>query len=391
VSLQAPPVDARVVVHPFVEQPDGEYVIIGDPSRGCFLSVPAEAILLLRLLAAGATIGEAGAAYERAYGAPPDVDDFLRALADEGFVELQSTTVSPHSTVVPRASTRRYHFENFPVSVARRLCSLPVLAAIGALVGMAALVFERDQVSLTALLVLISVATLFAHEMAHLVAARAAGIPSRMGLGNRLWILVAETDMTGIWMASRRQRCVAFLAGPLFDMANVAVLVVLQFAANRGWLALDSTVLLLVRAWLFVGLTRLLWQLYFFVPTDFYYVIGTVSGCRSLMHDTQVYLLNHLARVVGRIRRIDQSGIPPAEMRVVRWFAAVWIGGRALAFGSLFAITLPVLAGYGVMLGSQAFRPVFEGPLLPLLGAALQIIGILVWVRSSFRQRRFSR
>jgi hypothetical protein len=112
------------------------------------------------------------------------------------------------------------------------------------------------------------------------------------------------------------------------------------------------------------------------------------------MHDTQVYLLNQLAHVIRHIQPVDQSTLPPAEMRVVRWFALVWISGRALAFGSLFAITLPVLAGYGLMLGRalfgdpEAFRPVFEGPILPILFGALQTIGIVVWLRSSFRPRR---
>jgi hypothetical protein len=144
----------------------------------------------------------------------------------------------------------------------------------------------------------------------------------------------------------------------------------------------------------FVGFTRLLWQLYFFLPTDFYYVIGTVFGCKSLMNDTQVYLLNQAARIIRSIQPVDQSTIPPAERKVVRWFALVWISGRALAFGSLFAITLPVLAGYGLVLGRaltgdlEAFRPILEGPLLPILGGALQIIGILVWLRGSFRPRR---
>lgn len=403
-------------VQPFLEQPDGDDVIIADPDRACYLSVPREAVTLLRLFAEGFTVGEASAAYQRQYGMTPDVDDFLEALTDAGFLDVQArggdvSTATPTPTPVARA-VRRYHFGHFPESLARRLCSAPVLLVLGAVVGLAlaacfldpsvvppptALVFERDQVGLTVLLIVISLTTLFAHEMAHLVAARAAGIPARMGLGNRLWILVAETDMTGIWLASRRQRCVAFLAGPLFDLANVAVLVLVVFAAHRSWLDVDPTLMLLLQAWLFVGLTRLLWQVYFFMPTDFYYVIGAMSGCKSLMHDTQVYLLNRLARVVRWIKPVDQSNVPTTELRVVRWFALVWLGGRALAFASLFVITLPVLAGYGVMLGGglsgdpQAVRPLFEGPLLPLMGVALQTIGIVVWIRSSFRPRRSSR
>jgi hypothetical protein len=49
------------------------------------------------------------------------------------------------------------------------------------------------------LVMVIGYATVFLHEMAHLVAARGAvGVSSRLGISHRLWYLVAETDMTGV-------------------------------------------------------------------------------------------------------------------------------------------------------------------------------------------------
>jgi putative peptide zinc metalloprotease protein len=394
--------DARISIPQFVEQPDGEQVIIANMERSCFLAVPHEAVTLLRLLAAGNTVGEACAGYERMYGTTPDIDDFVEALTSQGFI------AAPDRSRGAVSSPRSYHFDNISTSIARRICSLPVLAGCGVVVAMAVaacvidpsvlpppttLVFQHDTLGMTVLVIAITLVTLFLHEFSHLLAARAAGVPSRMGLGNRLWILVAETDMTGMWLASARQRCIAFLAGPLFDLVMSAILVLALFGYERGWIGLDETVLGLVRATLFIGLTRLLWQLYFFLPTDVYYVFGTLCRCRNLMHDTQVYLLNQLARALHRRQSYDQSGIPASEMRVVRWFALVWIVGRALAFVTLFAITLPVLVGYAALLAraltgdSQAFGPLINGPGLPLLAVMLQTTGILVWLRGAFRAR----
>ncbi len=391
--------DARISIPPFVEQPDGDNVIIGNASRTCFLSVPPEAVTLLHLLADGNTIGEARVLYEQQYGDTPDIGDFLDTLSAEGFLEAQPSA---------RERGRRYHFENISEPLARRVCSLPVLAVSGALValGIAAcavdptiiprpsdLVFEHNTVPLTLALVALSLLTLFLHELAHLVAARAAGVPARMGLGTRLWILVAETDMSGIWLATPLRRCVAFLAGALFDVTFSAVLALILFAVQRGYVEIDANATLLVRAAMFVGLTRVLWQFYLFVPTDFYYVLGTLLGCKSLMHDTQVYLLNHVARLVRRIPRQDQSSVPAAEMRIVRAFAWIWIAGRLLAFGTLFAFTLPVLVGYGGLLArglggdAEALRPLLEGPGLPIVAIVLQLTGIVIWLRGVVRAR----
>jgi hypothetical protein len=255
------------------------------------------------------------------------------------------------------------------------------------------LVFQRDPLILSLVLIALSLVTVFLHELAHLVAARAAGVPARMGISHRLWVLVAETDMTGIWLAPRRQRCLAFLAGMLFDLMLSAALALALFADRRGWLGLDPTLLLLVRGLLFVQLTRLLFELYVFVPTDVYYVLGTLCGCRNLMGDTQAYLLNQLWRLLRSPRRIDQSTVPARELRVVRVFVWVWLVGRLLAFASLFLITLPVMAGYLAILGrgasgdAQALRPLLDGPGLAILMLALQSAGIVLWLRGLLRAR----
>jgi hypothetical protein len=87
----------------------------------------------------------------------------------------------------------------------------------------------------------------------------------------------------------------------------------------------------LTQACLFQYLARMVWQFEFIVPTDFYYLIGTLFGCRNLMQDTQTYLLNQLARVLPRVQTRDASNVPPRELRVVRYFAVFWLLGRAVA------------------------------------------------------------
>jgi hypothetical protein len=391
---------------PFEQRAEADDVIIANHTRSSFLCVPPDALEVLDSLAAGRTVGQAQAEYQLRHGVIPDLDDLLEMMEHEGFLRIGANHAVHHAP--DDSPTRHYHFENIPVHVARRLFSPAVLLASGVLIALGllacladpallpsptVLVFDRDQASLLGGVLLISVVGVFVHELAHLVAARAAGISARMGLGNRLWFLVAETEMTGIWMASRRERCLAFLAGPLVDLASAAALVLVLFGNRQHWIQLDLTPVVLIQACLFMYLARLLWQFEFFVPTDFYYVIGTLFGCKNLMQDTQTYLVNQLARVVPGIQTRDQSAVPPGELRVVRWFTVVWVLGRAVAFGTLFWITLPVLMGYGVMLmrgiggDGQAAGPITEGPLMPLIVVAVQTIGLLVWMRKSFRTR----
>lgn len=123
------------------------------------------------------------------------------------------------------------------------------------------LVFKQNLTLMSIGLYLLIFPAVFLHEMAHLIAARAAGVPARLSISHRLWVLVAQT---GIWLASKRQRLLAVLAGSLLDATVSALLIMLLFAQQRSWINLFPAVVLFCRIALFTYLIRLLWQCYFF-------------------------------------------------------------------------------------------------------------------------------
>jgi hypothetical protein len=208
------------------------------------------------------------------------------------------------------------------------------------------LVFYQQRALSWTLLTTFTYAGIFLHELAHLVAARAVGVNSRMGISHRMWYLVAETDLTGLWSVPRKQRYLPMLAGMIVDAAVAASLVLLLFAEHQHLLFLSPFVRHLLRAMAFTNLLRILWQFFLFVRTDLYFVAVTYLNCKNLLLDTAAFLRNQLARVTTRVRPVDQSGIPPTERRAIRVYAALYLGGRAWAFITLFWVTIPVCIGY---------------------------------------------
>jgi putative peptide zinc metalloprotease protein len=401
--------DSRVEVIPFTRQEDGEEIVIGYPETSVFIALPPDAVELLDYLAEGKTIGETQALYRVKYGETPDIADLLEILAEKGFVRSQISNLPASfpgkSQVAPLPPKKvRYHFDRFPQSLARRIFSRNVILGCGVAIGLALLAatvepslipgwnayFFPENVTLMRLIFIsIGYFTLFLHEMAHLLAARAIGVSSRMGISNRMWFLVAETDMTGIWSLPRSQRYLPFLAGPLLDAVSGSVLVLILFAESHGLFELSPLWLQVVRAILLTYLLRLLWQCYLFVRTDFYFAIGNFFGCKSLMKDTEVYLRNQLGRIFHRIRQVDQSHIPVAERKAIQRYAWLWLVGRAAALWSLFFITIPVIWNYSVLIfnifraGYQTNPYAFaDGLLLLLLILGPQIAGFWLWFRS---------
>lgn len=396
--------EARVEVVPFAHRHEGSSVIIGDLDRQVFLTIPADGLDILSALAAGRTVGETVRLYEQAHAETPDVEGFLTALADEGFVAPRSDdTIAPYGSRTPETIGGRRS-----PPVLRRLFSVPVLGACAAWVGVAlglvatdpglmpgptALVFHHHIAALAASLLAVNLIGVTVHELAHLLAARAFGVPARIGVSHRLWFLVAETEMTGIWMAPKRSRYVAFFAGAIVDAVSAGVVVSVLWAARRDWIALSPTLEQFADAVLVTYLLRILWQCFIFIRTDFYYVLVTALDCANLLSDTEDLMRNALARLRGSGAVVDQSAIPPPEMRAVRAFSGLWLAGRLLALASLLFVTLPVLAGYVAEIiraaqGSQPSRySTFDLLTLTLIAFGVQGGGLFLWIRSLHRRQ----
>jgi putative peptide zinc metalloprotease protein len=399
---QFPP-DARVAVCQITHRREGDEVTIGDPGRQVFLTIPAEGWEILSALSDGRTVGETAELYERAHGETPDLEDFLGLLADEGFVAPWGERAFDE----PGTSSEPSRPMRVSPALARRLVSAPLLvvcaivvAVAGVLVasdphvvpGPRVLVFHHHLAAVLAALFVVTTIGVLLHELGHLLAARASGVPARIGIGHRLWIVVFETDMTGIWMEPKRRRYLAFLIGPIIDAVSAAALIGLLWAQRRGWVDFSPLLVQFTGAVLFSYFLRLLWQCFVFVRTDFYFVAATALNCKNLLGDTEDLLRNRLAGLRRRPPAVDQSAIPPAEMRAVRGYAVVWLGGRLLAFSSLFLVTGPVLWAYGVQLaraatGGHSTYGTVDLLTLGLLGLSTPIAGLSIWIRSLYQGR----
>jgi putative peptide zinc metalloprotease protein len=413
--------DSLVYVHPFTRQHEGDEVVIGRPEISVFLALPPDAVELLDYLADGKTVGEAQLLYKRKYDETPDIKDLLDILEEEGFVQKLAFDVTEQSIrdaekksllSARKTIAIKFHFKDFPQSIAQKLLNRRVLIGCGGLICLSLLIiiiepsiipgwnaffFNENITAMRLILIAIDCTTLFLHEMAHLVAARSVGVSSRLGISNRLWYLVAETDMTGIWGISREKRYLPILAGSLFDSVSASILILILFVGNHRWLIMSPIVYQLGQATLLIYLMRLLWQCYLFVRTDFYFLISNFFRCKNLMQDTEVFLSNQLAYAFPWIHRVDQSNIPIREMNIIRYYSFLYVLGRIVAIWSLIFIFLPLIWNYLLKIssilsnGSKPYSYVYiDALLMTFLVLGPQLLGLGLWLRS-FRIDKFIR
>jgi hypothetical protein len=182
------------------------------------------------------------------------------------------------------------------------------------------------------------------HELGHMLAAARQGIKSKYGIGNRLWNIVAESDLTGILTLPKSQRYLPMLAGLLVDILSVSLLTILL----RTLLQHDAGAFTIqvVQVLVLETVIAMAWQFNVFVKTDIYFVLCNYFSHPDLDRDARVYLRHVLYRATfGCFGREAPAGIF-TNLNVLRVFSLVWVFGRVLSLLILFGVFLPTMWQY---------------------------------------------
>lgn len=403
---------SQIYFNKFTRQYDENDVTIQSYISNVPLVLSIDALEIIDRLISGSTIEDANYYYYEKYSSIPDTIELIDILAQEGFIhsyEKDGNIITIESKSFRWLNTKnkylnKYHFECISQNTSQLIfsknniviCITIIILSLIAIIldpsiipGWEAHFFKSNITFKHFLLTIFTYFTLFLHEMAHLVAAKAVGVSSRMGISHRLWYLVAETDMTGIWGIPRNQRYLPFLAGPLLDALSSAILILLFFAERHKWISLPTYAIQSGRAMLLVYLLRLLWQCYMFIRTDFYFVFTNVYRCKSLMKDTEVYIWNKISDVFNIQKKVSQSNIPSKEINIIRKYSIFWILGRCAAFYSLISIDLPLNLNYlkkiySIIANTSYFDKyiIIDAIFMALILLGPHSIGIYLWIKN---------
>ncbi|MEU7208389.1 hypothetical protein AB0B06_08285 [Streptomyces sp. NPDC044989] len=395
----------RVVLHDLAVRPDRDEWIVGRMATRTFVALPAAGARAVELLREGRSVTRTEETLRAETGEEFDIADFVGDLTALGFVarigDRPVPDVEPPRASLPWLRPRHVRLALHPV--------LPLL--VGALLAAALVVLVRrpDLVpgyrdllwSRHGSVVLLSGAAagwalLLAHELAHLVTARAAGVPGKMRLGTRLQFLVMQTDISGIELAPRRHRLTAYLAGIALNLSVASSLVLVLAATETG-----TTAHRLLAAALLLALLPLPFQCMVFTRTDLYFVLQDLTGCRDLYGDGLAYARYRFRRAVRPVRRGPRaeaarddpsSRLPAHERRAVRIYSVVLVVGTAACLTFMAAVTLPV----DLALLARAVRGL--GPEQGLAGNADAVTVLVVlggvnvlWLVTWWRNRRSRR
>jgi hypothetical protein len=405
------PIEDRVYyVIPLSVQKEGDGYYVGNTDLDEFYSLPEAGVRILRMLQEGQTARGIRIALADMPGDPIDVDEFIDTLIEIGFIYPQNEKHRFAETVSDKTHGERRLVFKANQGLARAVFSLPSLAIYVGVIGYAAYTAANSREPLLNLqafylsehltLTLILLALLYGfsvalHELGHILATARQGIDSKLGFGNRLWQIVAETDMTGLLSMPREKRYLPMAAGMMVDLFNIALIVLaLDWVTNHAY---NRFAIQLLQAWALQIAITFAWQFNIFLRTDVYYLICNYYGFTNLDDKARTFLANQVHTVTrGRFgkRTVDYR---PEHIGVARAFFVVWVVGRIAAIWFLLFVVVPTLYSYFERAYSAYRSPYIEPAVAYDLAAFATIctgfllFGIYVWIKQSRSDRREAR
>jgi hypothetical protein len=350
-------VDRVLRLHPLTFLADGDDVVIGRVDIDSYGVFPPDGAALITCLGDGMALAGAADWYEQTYGEPVDLDGFLDALDELGFIDAAVdadpvTATESHTTPQP-ANADRLRWQRTGQALfsrpARLLFAALVGLAVAACVSRPSLLPHRDHVFFSHYLLVIEITVavgqiplILVHELFHLLAGRRLGLNARIRVSHRLYFVVFETVLDGLVIVPRAKRYLPMLAGMLADLLIVSLLTVVAWLAwtVEGPGSLVGGVCL---ALAFTTILRFALEFLLFLRTDVYYLIATLRGCVDLHGTSRDIVRNWLWRRLRRPARLKDPALwHPNDVRTARWYAPLYVAGYALAFGLFAFVLLPI-------------------------------------------------
>jgi putative peptide zinc metalloprotease protein len=345
-------------VIPLSVQKEGEAYLVGNLEMGDFYHFPEQGLRILNMLKSGSTVAAIRSRLAVESEEMVDVDEFVDQLTSIGFIHPEDQKHVVQEQLRSNAQDKRRTF-NVDPRIANAIFSPPialiylalvVYAIVGAITNPAlrinfdAFYIDTNRTPLLLLILMASFVQVAMHESGHMLAAARHGIKSKYGIGNRMWTVVAESDLTGILTLPKSQRYFPMMAGLLVDILCTALLTILiQILLRHGvgpfWIQVVQAVILEI----VIGMT---WQFNIFVKTDIYYVLCNYLSYPDLDRDARAYMRDLVYRATSGRFGNAAALASSKNLNMLRLFAAVWVFGRLLSFLVLFGIFLPTMGQY---------------------------------------------
>ncbi|GGA65477.1 peptidase [Ornithinibacillus halotolerans] len=380
--------ESKLSLHEITIRPDHKHFIVEDVSSGDFYEMPKICIDAINYIENGKSLGEIEAMLKQDY--PPDEVDvigFAEQLIEFGLVKLIDET--PVDTPIKQNPTKGFEWISPQIAkiffnkYTNKLYPSLLFLNIGLLIFNSDYIphyrdlFLFDSMMISILIYMgISLLLIIIHEFGHILAIRAQHLPAKLDIGNRLFLIVFETDLTASWKLPQKKRNILFFGGIAFEQVIlfIAILLLLTGVSN----SLFSGIITII---IFDIIIKTIYQCCFYMKTDFYYLIENITGHYNLMENGKQFL----SKWIPFLKKNESTVAFDGEMRGIRLYSVFYLLGIVLTFVLFGVYLIPAL----LFAYSKAITYISSSPTNPyfwdgvfFLGQTVLLLGLLIYVKA---------
>ncbi|WP_226038520.1 peptidase [Aquibacillus saliphilus] len=376
---------SQLNLFPLTIRQDKKHYIVEDDLSGNFFEMPKICIDAIHLINDGNSLEQIETQLKSSYpGEDVDLIEFAQQLFELGLIKeidgepIQVTKKNQSPTGFNWLSPKlgRFFFNKITTKMYMAIICINIVFIIinPQLLPAYQDLFLFDAMMFNVLTFMgISLALIMFHEFGHILAVRSNDLPAKMDVGNRLLLVVFETDLTPAWKLSPKQRNVLYLAGICFDqlMMFIAFSIVLLFPENSVLVAILGVVVLD----LFI---KLIYQCCFYMKTDLYYLFENRTGCYNLMENGKLYLSKWLPFIKKDPATEEFEG----EANVIRMYGLFYISGLLFTTALFLFYFLPQSVYALSQTLPELLHPVgnpYFWDAVVFLGQTVVMVGLLVY------------
>jgi putative peptide zinc metalloprotease protein len=379
--------DTKLTLYDLNIRPDKKHFIVEDSASGDFYEMPKICIDAIEFMKNGENLGEIENQLKVDYPEDEvDIYSFTEQLVEFGLVK----EINGEAVTVSKNTHSSKGFEWIPSKIAKvffnkitnKLYMLLLVINISLVVFNPELmphysdIFLFESMTLNMLTYMaLSLVLIIIHEYGHILAIRSHNLPAKLDIGNRLFLVVFETDLSPAWKLTPRERNPLYFAGMSFEQVVIFIsfLTMLFFTESNSIIAgLLSMVVLDI-------FIKSIYQLSFFMKTDMYYIVENWTGSYNLMENGKQYL----SKWIPFIKTDDTTEAFDDELPAIRLYSWFYLLGILLMFLLLGFYIIPqtIHALYHVIENLWLPNGPYFWDSVIFLGQAILMIGLLLYAK----------
>jgi len=362
--------DSRLGLYKLFYTKEGDKYIIGRDSTEVYIEVPEYGAEAIRELSKHKKIRDVEDYIKKSYG-DYDIRKFAKKLLEIGFVKYVDGVRINDKYEKVKASLqfiKKKHINWLFSPIAYFIYFIIIIYAVYILFknpvyfpNYRDFFFHNSLVVIMILSFVISWLLVLKHELAHYFAAISRGVKSRFSISNRLYYVVAETDITNLYHIPVKDRWRVYFAGMFSDYLFAAIAIILLYFSDLHIINITSFVYNILRFVVLIEVLSMLWQFMFFMKTDIYFALENMLKSESLLDDTLNYLKRILYKTLNmRYESLKKLLIPKEQLNIIRVYAVFVIVGVSVSFFRLFIFQVPIIIG----LVKEAFQKITNSAFL---------------------------